>query len=93
MAERWRLGLAMVTALTFVQITTSCARGGRLRHFLWLLGHAVLAGPPAEIGRALRRGTRWLLGFHRRPEIAVIIFGWVSSGSWARSPGLSCRPS
>jgi hypothetical protein len=34
-ARGWRFILAVLTALTFVQITTSCARGGRLRHFLW----------------------------------------------------------
>ncbi len=50
MAERWRLGLAIVTALTFVQITTSCARGGRLRHFLWL------PGMPFWLVRGLRSG-------------------------------------
>ncbi len=37
-AKRWRVGLAIVTALTFVQITSACARGGRLRHFLWPVG-------------------------------------------------------
>src|SRR5271157_3928781 len=37
-AKRWRVGLAIVTALTFVQIASACARGGRLRHFLWPVG-------------------------------------------------------
>lgn len=37
-AQRGRVVLAIVTALTFIQITTACARGGRLRHFLWPFG-------------------------------------------------------
>jgi hypothetical protein len=37
-AHRWRVGLAIVTVLTFIQISTACARGGRLRHFLWPVG-------------------------------------------------------
>ncbi len=49
-ARGWRAGLAIVTALTFVQITTSCARGGRLRHFLWPVGM------PFWLVRGLRSG-------------------------------------
>ena len=49
-ARRWRVGLAIVTALTFVQITTACARGGRLRHFLWPVGM------PFWLVRGLRSG-------------------------------------
>jgi len=49
-AKRWRVGLAIVTALTFVQITSACARGGRLRHFLWPVGM------PFWLVRGLRSG-------------------------------------
>ena len=49
-ARDWRAGLAMVTALTFVQISTACARGGRLRHFLWPVGM------PFWLVRGLRSG-------------------------------------
>ena len=38
MAQGWRVVLAIVTVLTFVHILTACARGGRLRHFLWPVG-------------------------------------------------------
>jgi hypothetical protein len=38
MAQRLRVGLVIVTVLTFIQIATACARGGRLRHFLWPVG-------------------------------------------------------
>jgi hypothetical protein len=49
-AKRWRVGLAIVSALTFVQITSACARGGRLRHFLWPVGM------PFWLVRGLRSG-------------------------------------
>jgi hypothetical protein len=37
MAQGWRAGLVVVTALTIVHILIACARGGRLRHFLFPL--------------------------------------------------------
>jgi hypothetical protein len=37
-ARTWRVILAVVTIITFVQIISACARGGRLRHFLWPIG-------------------------------------------------------
>ncbi len=49
-ARRWRVGLVVVTALTFVQITSAWARGGRLRHFLWP------PGMPFWLVRGLRSG-------------------------------------
>ncbi len=49
-AGRWRWILGIVAALTFVQITTACARGGRLRHFLWPLGM------PGWLVRGLKQG-------------------------------------
>lgn len=33
-----RIMLAVLTALTFLHLVTACARGGRLRHFLWPFG-------------------------------------------------------
>ncbi|HEV3165163.1 MAG TPA: hypothetical protein VGZ22_14145 [Isosphaeraceae bacterium] len=49
-ARAWRVGLAIVTVLTFLHIAASCARGGRLRHFLWPMGH------PWWLIRRLRSG-------------------------------------
>jgi hypothetical protein len=49
-ARRWRYGLIALTVLTVAHITIACARGGRLRDFLW---------PPADpiwLARRLRRG-------------------------------------
>lgn len=37
-AWRWRVAVAVTGGMTFVQILTACARGGRLRHFLWPFG-------------------------------------------------------
>jgi hypothetical protein len=34
-AEAWRRGLFVLIAITAVHIGAACARGGRLRHFLW----------------------------------------------------------
>jgi hypothetical protein len=49
-ARNWRIGLAVVTAITLFHIGISCARGGRLRHFLWPVGH------PFWLARRLRQG-------------------------------------
>jgi len=49
-AHRWRLGLVVVTVISLMHIAVSCARGGRLRHFLGPLGH------PFWLVRRLRRG-------------------------------------
>ena len=49
-ARRWRHGLISLVVLTVLHIGVACARGGRLRDFLW---------PPADPGwlvRRLRRG-------------------------------------
>lgn len=46
----WRLGLFLVVALTVLHILTACARGGRLRHFLWPFGH------PFWLVRRIREG-------------------------------------
>jgi hypothetical protein len=34
-AARWRAGLLVLTAVTAVHVAAACARGGRLRYFLW----------------------------------------------------------
>jgi hypothetical protein len=49
-ARRWRIGLIVVIVLTVLQIAIACARGGRLRDFLWPPGNLVW------LVRRLRRG-------------------------------------
>lgn len=34
-AERWRVGLLVLIGLTALHVGSACARGGRLRYFLW----------------------------------------------------------
>ena len=38
-ARVWRVLLVVVAGLTFFHVLIACARGGRLRHFLWPFGH------------------------------------------------------
>jgi hypothetical protein len=50
-ARNWRMALAIVTVATLLHIGVACARGGRLRYFLWPLGH------PFWLVRRLRQGS------------------------------------
>ncbi len=38
-ARGWRIALGVVTVLTMLHVGLACAQGGRLRHFLWPVGH------------------------------------------------------
>ncbi len=38
-ARNWRIALVMITLLSLLHIAVACARGARLRYFLWPLGH------------------------------------------------------
>jgi hypothetical protein len=38
-ARGWKAALVVVVGLTVFHVLSACARGGRLRHFLWPLGH------------------------------------------------------
>ncbi len=49
-ASNWRAALVAVTVVTFFHVALACARGGRLRHFLWPLSH------PLWLFRRLRAG-------------------------------------
>jgi hypothetical protein len=49
-ARNWRVALVVVAVIALLHIAVSCARGGRLRHFLWPLGH------PFWLVRRLRQG-------------------------------------
>ncbi len=56
-ARHWRWGFAVLMALTATHIAISCARGGRLRDFLWPVGH------PFWLIRLWRSG-----GLYREPR-------------------------
>ena len=49
-ARHWRSGLVVLTLVSLLYVAASCARGGRLRHFLWPWGH------PFWVVRRLREG-------------------------------------
>jgi hypothetical protein len=49
-ARGWRVVLIVVAGLTLLHVLAACARGGRLRHFLWPFGH------PFWLVRRLREG-------------------------------------
>jgi hypothetical protein len=49
-ARHWRFGQLIVTLLSLLYVAISCARGGRLRHFLWPWSH------PLWLVRRLRAG-------------------------------------
>ncbi len=55
-AGRWRLGLIVLTSLTALHIVLSCARGGRLRHFLWPFGAIGWVRRLRREGRVYTRG-------------------------------------
>ncbi len=49
-ARGWRIVLILLVALTVLHVLAACARGGRLRHFLWPFGN------PIWLIRRIRRG-------------------------------------
>jgi hypothetical protein len=49
-ARGWRVALVVTALLTVFHVLAACARGGRLRHFLWPIGH------PFWVMRRLREG-------------------------------------
>jgi hypothetical protein len=49
-ARGWRIGLGVATFLLLTHLVASCARGGRIRHFLWPVGTAFW------LVRSIRRG-------------------------------------
>ena len=53
----WRVALVLVTVLTFVHLLTACARGGRLRHFLWPVGMPFWLARKLRTDRGFRGST------------------------------------
>jgi hypothetical protein len=49
-ARHWRLALVVLTVVSLLHVMTACARGGRLRQFLWPFSH------PFWLVRRLRAG-------------------------------------
>jgi hypothetical protein len=89
-ARRWRIGLLLLTVLAFLHVLAACARGGRLRYFLWPLGN------PFALTRRIARG-----GFYTATRDAVWefvaalrlpyyfrlgLFGFVGTLAWLFVP-------
>jgi hypothetical protein len=91
-ARRWWIGLFVVTCLSLLHIAVSCARGGRLRYFLWPLGH------PFWLVRRLRAGgfyaeTRdgfwaFVAALHFPYYFRLGLVGFVGTLAWLAIPAI-----
>jgi hypothetical protein len=91
-ARNWRIGLLAVTMIALLHIGVSCARGGRLRHFLWPFGH------PFWLARRLREGGLYTEARDRLWSFAVSLripyyfrlglIGFLGTLAWLALPGL-----
>ena len=71
-ARNWRIALVAVTVVSLLHIGVSCARGGRLRHFLWPLWHPFWLVRRVRDRGAVRRGSRWAAGVRGEPADTVL---------------------
>jgi hypothetical protein len=89
-ARNWRAGLLVMVVLTLVHVVSSCARGGRLLHFLW---------PPGNLFWLARRLGRGGLYVEARDATCSFVealrlphyfrlgfFGFVGSLAWLVVP-------
>jgi hypothetical protein len=91
-ARNWRIGLVVVTAVSLFHIAVSCARGGRLRYFLWPFGH------PFWLIRRLREGGLYSEARDRLWAFAVSLrfpyyfrlglVGFLGTLAWLAVPGV-----
>jgi hypothetical protein len=93
-AHRWRAALVVVTALTLVHLLTACARGGRLRHFLWPVGMPFWLRRKLKTGRGFRglyadsRDGFWefLATLNLPHYFRLGFFGFVGTMAWIVVP-------
>ncbi len=91
-ARNWRAALVAVTVLTFLHLAVAVARGGRLRHFLWPLGH------PFWLFRRLRAGglyvqTRdavwsYVLALRLPHYFRLGLVGFLGTVAWLAVPAI-----
>jgi hypothetical protein len=91
-ARGWRAGLVVVAGLTLGHVLTACARGGRLRHFLWPFGL------PFWLVRRLRQGglyteTRdslwaFLVAFRLPYYFRLGLVGFLGTLAWLIVPAI-----
>jgi hypothetical protein len=93
-AQRWRIALVAVTVLTAVHLLTACARGGRLRHFLWPLGMPFWLRKGLGTGRGFRglyadaRDGFWefVAALHLSHYLRLGFLGFVGTMAWIVIP-------
>lgn len=88
--SRWKLGLIVLTLLTFVHIGWACLRGGRLRHFLWPAPVRLLRGlrhpRPGALLDAADSVGEWVM-YLRLPHYFWLGFrGFVAAVMWLVVP-------
>jgi hypothetical protein len=91
-SARWRAGLWLVGALTFVHLAATCARGGRLRQFLGPIGTA------RWLIRRLRRGGlyvesrdafwAWVTALRLPHYFRVGLIGFLGTLAWLAPPAI-----
>jgi hypothetical protein len=91
-ARGWRFALTVVTVLTLAHVALACARGGRLRYFLWPFGH------PFWLARRLRGGGlyaesrdalwEWVASLRLPHYFRVGLVGYLGTLAWLVPPAL-----
>jgi hypothetical protein len=89
-ARGWRVALLALTMLALLHIAAACARGGRLRHFLWPFGH------PFWLIRRLRQGGLYtevrdglwvfVAGFRIPYYFRLGLVGFLGTVAWLAVP-------
>jgi hypothetical protein len=91
-ARRWQIAMVVVSVLALLHIAVSCARGGRLRYFLWPVGH------PFWVVRRLRAGGwysemrddlwTFVAGLHIPYYFRLGLVGFVGTLAWLVVPAV-----
>ena len=92
-AHRWRVVLAVVTALTFIQHHRRPVREADACGISSGRWASVLAGPRDSDQGGFTPEPATASGSSSPRSGCLITSGWGLSASWARWPGWSCRPS
>ncbi|HEX8199006.1 MAG TPA: hypothetical protein VF590_00860 [Isosphaeraceae bacterium] len=89
-ARRWAAGLNVLTALMVLHIATACARGGRLRHFLWPFTNPVWLVPRLRRGGlyASSRDAVWdyVVALRLPYYLRLGLLGFVGTMAWLAVP-------
>lgn len=91
-ARGWRVAQVVLTFITILHVGLACARGGRLRYFLWPFGH------PSWLARRLRDGGAYaemrdglwefVAGLRLPYYLRLGFVGFVGTLAWLVPPAL-----